>query len=339
MKAIVLRSQGPAARARFERVELPDPEPRPGEVALRILACGVCRTDLHIVEGDLPLRCAPAIPGHQIVGVVEAAGDGVDPAWLGRRAGLGWLRSTCGRCRACRRGAENLCPEATYHGWTHPGGFAERITAPLDFVYEVPAELEAVRAAPLLCAGLIGYRALRFCAEEPAAWSGLRLGLYGFGAAGHLALQLARARGAAVHVRTRGPSRQALALDLGAATAEAPAAPPPEPLDAAVIFAPAGELVPVALRALAPGGRLVLAGIHMSDCPPLPYELLYEERSIQSVKNNTRADGRAFLAEAARIGLATEVEVFPLERAPEALAALAAGRLRGAAAVLEIAPS
>jgi propanol-preferring alcohol dehydrogenase len=305
-------------------------------VLVRVRACGVCRTDLHVVAGELAPRRSPIIPGHQIVGIVEAAGAGVDSQLSGRRVGVAWLHSTCGRCRVCGIGRENLCERAEFTGWTVDGGFAEQALARADFVYPIPDGFDDLRAAPLLCAGIIGFRALRLAAlEERGGWRGAKLGIYGFGAAGHVAIQLARARGAEVFVCTRDRERhQSLATELGAAWVGGAADAPPAKLDASILFAPAGELVPPALAALDKGGVLVLGGIHMSPTPPIPYDLLYGERVVRSVANNTREDGRAFLAEAAAIPVRTRVEAFPMASANEALAALAGDAIRGAAVLV-----
>jgi len=308
------------------------PRPAAGEVLVRVTACGICRTDLHVVEGDLPVRKSPVTPGHQVVGRLEASGAGF-PLPAGARVGIAWLRRTCGACRFCLTGRENLCDAPEFTGWTADGGFADYAVAPAGFVYELPEGFSDLEAAPLLCAGIIGFRALEATGlgRAPSGWSGTRLGLYGFGAAGHVAIQIARGRGAEVFVMTRDRERhQALAAELGAAWVGGAADRPPVTLDAAVIFAPAGELVPVALAALDKGGTLVLGGIHMSDTPPISYELLYRERVVRSVANNTRDDGRAFLAEAARLSVRTHVRTFPLEEANEALVALKNDALRGA---------
>jgi len=308
------------------------PRPAAGEVLVRVTACGICRTDLHVVEGDLPVRKSPVTPGHQVVGRLEASGAGF-PLPAGARVGIAWLRRTCGACRFCLTGRENLCDAPEFTGWTADGGFADYAVAPAGFVYELPEGFSDLEAAPLLCAGIIGFRALEATGlgRAPSGWSGTRLGLYGFGAAGHVAIQIARGRGAEVFVMTRDRERhQALAAELGAAWVGGAADRPPVTLDAAVIFAPAGELVPVALAALDKGGTLVLGGIHMSDTPPISYELLYRERVVRSVANNTRDDGRAFLAEAARLPVRTHVRTFPLEEANEALVALKNDALRGA---------
>ena len=313
---------------RLEEVDAP--APGAGEVLIDVRACGVCRTDLHVVEGELEPRRSPVTPGHQVVGVVAAHGDGVSAPAVGARVGVAWLHRTCGTCRFCASARENLCERAEFTGWTRDGGFAEQLVAPADFVYPIPEGLDDHQVAPLLCAGIIGYRCLRQCALDD--WAGARLGLYGFGAAGHIAIQIARHRGAEVYVCTRDVERhQALAEELGAAWTGGTVDRPPVPLDAAIVFAPAGEIVPAALQALDRGGWLVLGGIHMSAIPPLDYADLYWERVIRSVANNTRDDGRAFLAEAAEANVATHVQRFPLGEVNEALIALKHDAIRGAA--------
>jgi propanol-preferring alcohol dehydrogenase len=339
MRAAILERPGPVDGGPLVVREMPVPVPGAGEVLVRVHACGVCRTDLHVVEGELAVRRSGGVsPGHQVVGVVEAVGPGVTaPAPpIGERVGVAWLHRTCGACRFCAGDRENLCERAEFTGWTVDGGFAEYIRAPGAFVYPIPPGVEDAEAAPLLCAGIIGHRALRLTGvdDRPGGWRGARLGIYGFGAAGHVVIQLARGRGAEVYVCTRDRERhQALARDLGAVWVGGAADPPPRPLDAAIIFAPAGDLVPAALRALDPGGVLVLGGIHMSDLPAMPYSLVYGERVIRSVTNNTRADGREFLAEAARLPVRTEVRVFTLEAVNDALLALKGDAIRGAAVV------
>ena len=329
-----LRLQAPASVETRPLVleEVPDPTPGPGQVLVEVSACGICRTDLHVVEGELKVVKPLVIPGHQVAGTVAAAGAGAE-ALLGRRVGIGWLHRTCGICRFCASGRENLCVSPEFTGWTVDGGFATSILAEADFVYELPGGFSDVVAAPLLCAGIIGYRALRLTglADRPSGFSGTRLGLYGFGAAGHIAIQIARSRGAGVYVMTRDRERhQALAEELGAVWVGGTRDAPPSKLDAAIIFAPAGELIPAALTALDKGGTLVLGGIHMSDSPPIPYELLYQERVVRSVANNTRDDGRAFLSEAARIPVTTHIRTFPFEEANDALIALKTDAIRGA---------
>lgn len=292
-----------------------------GEALVRVSACGVCRTDLHVVEGDLPLKRVPITPGHQIVGTIEGTGQ---------RVGIAWLHRTCGRCRFCLSGRENLCVDAEFTGWTRNGGFAEFVTAPADFVYPLPDNFPDLQAAPLLCAGIIGYRALKLA--DIKSWTGARLGIYGFGAAGHVCIQIARARGADVYVATRDREKhQALAEELGAAWVGDTFDEPQVKLDAAIIFAPAGEIVPAALKALDKGAALILGGIHMSPIPQFEYPLIYGERMIRSVANNTREDGREFLREAAAISVRTSVEEFSLEDANDALIALKHDAIKGAA--------
>lgn len=302
--------------------ELPDPVPRPGQLLLRVLACGVCRTDLHVVDGELPRPKLPLVPGHQIVGEVLEGGAG--------RVGVPWLAWTCGVCRYCREGAENLCDRARFTGYDVDGGFAELAVADERFCFALPDEYEDVQAAPLLCAGLIGYRSLR------AAGDGERLGLYGFGAAAHIVCQVARWEGRRVFALTRpgDDEAQAFARALGVEWAGPTEPGPPVELDAAIIFAPAGELVPAALQAVRKGGVVVCAGIHMSDVPSFRYELLWGERVLRSVANLTRRDGEELLALAPRVPVRTEVETHPLAAANEALARLRAGEVRGAAVLL-----
>jgi propanol-preferring alcohol dehydrogenase len=300
--------------------ERPVPEPGPGQLRLRVEACGICRTDLHLLDGEVVVREPPRVLGHQIVGTDEA----------GRRFGVPWLGWTCGECVYCRSGRENLCERARFTGCDIDGGFAEYAVADERFCFPIPDGYPAVQAAPLLCAGLIGYRALRMCGDAA------RLGLYGFGAAAHILVQVARSQGRRVFafVRPGDESARTFARRLGAEWAGFSGDLPPEPLDAAIVFAPDGALVPTALAALAPGGALVLGGIHMSDIPAFPYELLWHERSIRSVANLTRDDGREFLALAPRVPVRTEVTSYPLEDAPRALEDLRAGRFNGAAVVV-----
>ena len=332
MRALRLHRPAPVTNRPLVLEEAADPVPGPGEVLLDVSCCGVCRTDLHVVEGDLAPRKSPVVPGHQVVGTVSKAGPGAEEL-LGRRVGVAWLHAACGVCRFCGSGRENLCLAPEFTGWTVDGGFADLALARADFVYVLPDGFSDLAAAPLLCAGIIGYRALRLTGlGGRGGFAGARLGLYGFGAAGHVAIQIARGRGAEVYVMTRDRERhQALAAELGAAWVGGSADRPPVPLDAAIVFAPAGELVPAGLAALDPGGVLVLGGISMSDTPPLAYSLLWGERVVRSVANATRADGREFLAEAARLPVRTHVEVFPLERANDALIALKSDAVRGAA--------
>ena len=337
MLAALLDRAGPVAAHPLRLTRVATPSPGTGEVLIRVTACGVCRTDLHVVEGELACRKSPVIPGHQVVGNVERLGTGVDAVAVGDRVGVAWLHRTCGGCLYCTSGRENLCERADFTGWSVDGGFAEYTIAPAAFVYRIPDDFSDLQAAPLLCAGIIGFRALRLTGLDarPGGWRGAKLGLYGFGAAGHVAIQLARGRGAEVYVCTRDRERhQALANELGAAWVGNASDQPPARLDAAVIFAPAGDLVPPALKALDKGGVLVLGGIHMSDIPPLPYRLLYDERVVRSVANNTRNDGRDFLAEAARLPIRTRTEVFPLMLANEALLALKNDAIKGAAVLM-----
>jgi propanol-preferring alcohol dehydrogenase len=315
----------------LELVERPVPDPLPHEVLVRVLACGVCRTDLHVVDGDLPQHRSPVVPGHEIVGVVVATGAAVTQPAVGDRIGIAWLRSTCGVCRWCRRGAENLCRLSRYTGWDEDGGYAEYATAPAAYAYRIPEGLGDHQAAPLLCAGIIGYRALRRADLPP----GGRLGIYGFGASAHLTAQIALAQGAEVHVLTRDAAARALALELGASSAGAADDAPPVPLDSAIVFAPAGELVPVALAALEQGGTLAVAGIHLSAIPGLDYQRhLFRERTLTSVTSNTRADGEDLLHLARRLGVRATVTPYSLERAGAALRDLAADRVHGAAVLV-----
>lgn len=334
MRAHVLETPAPVSARPLRLLSLPDPEPGPGEVRVRVSACAVCRTDLHVVEGELPMRRARITPGHQVVGRVDKLGPGVSELAVGDRVGVAWLHGTCGACTYCRAGKENLCDKAAFTGHTVDGGFAELTIARADFVYPLPEDISDEQCAPLLCAGIIGYRALRL--TELSDWKGARFGIYGFGAAGHIAIQLARARGAEVYVATREQVHRELATELGARWVGGTFDRPPVPLDAAVVFAPAGEIVPAALSHLDKGASLVLGGIHMSDIPSFPYALLYGERIVRSVANNTRADGREFLAEAAQVGVRTHVEHFPFEAANDALFALKERGIRGAA-VLDVA--
>jgi propanol-preferring alcohol dehydrogenase len=323
-----MRLHGPGRALSCDVV--PVPEPKPGEVLIEVLACGVCRTDLHVVDGELPNPTYPVTPGHEIVGRIVAVGAGVTQHGIGERVGVPWLASTCGQCRFCRLGLENLCEHAAFTGYTAPGGYAEFVTADARYCLKIPERYADAEAAPLLCAGLIGLRAYR------AAGDGERLGLYGFGAAAHLLAQIAVAEGRRVHAFTRpgDVAAQAFARRLGAVSASGSDEPPPEPLDAAIIFAPVGALVPAALEAVRPGGRVVCAGIHMSDIPSFPYRLLWGERSIASVANLTREDGAELMRVAANVSLAPSVEVLPLEAANEALARLREGRLEGAAVLV-----
>jgi propanol-preferring alcohol dehydrogenase len=327
MRAMVLERPGTPLRL----VDLPTPTPGVGQVLVRVEACAVCRTDLHVVDGELPDPILPLIPGHQVVGRVAAIGPGVDDLGLGDRVGVPWLGWTCGGCRYCRAGRENLCDRARFTGYQLDGGYAEEMVADARFCFPIPNDYPALQAAPLLCAGLIGYRALRMAAEAFAP--GAALGLYGFGAAAHIVVQVARHQGwrCLAFTRAGDDASQRFARALGAIWAGDALGHPPEPLDAAIIFAPAGELVPAALRATAKGGVVVCAGIHMSDVPAFPYEVLWGERVLRSVANLTRRDGAEFLALAPRVPVRTAVESFPLAQANAALARLRSGRIQGAA--------
>ncbi|NMO89450.1 zinc-binding alcohol dehydrogenase family protein [Actinomycetospora sp. TBRC 11914] len=331
MRAFRVTRPGPAASFPLAPVDTPVPEPAADEVAVRVLACGVCRTDLHVAEGDLPVHRVGVVPGHEVVGEVEGLGAGVTDLAVGDRVGIAWLRHTCGRCRFCRRGAENLCPESRYTGWDADGGYAEHAVAPAAYVHRLPTGYSDVELAPLLCAGIIGFRALR----RSGLPEGGRLGVYGFGGSAHLAAQVALAEGATVHVMTRSREARELALALGAASAQGATDPPPEPLDAAVLFAPVGDLVPPALEALDRGGTLAVAGIHLSDIPVLDYQRhLFWERTLRSVTSNTRADAREFLAVAGRHHLEVTTMPYALDDAGRALADLAADRVTGAAVLV-----
>jgi len=328
MRAMVLRKPAPVATAPLQLTEIPRPEPGPGEVQVEVEVCGVCRTDLHVVEGDLQEQRPGIIPGHEVVGRVTRLGPGANRFSPGQRVGIAWLHAACGRCEYCLRGAENLCDSPRFTGWTEPGGYAEALCAPENFVYPLPEALSATVAAPMLCAGIIGYRALTRSAIRP----GEALGLYGFGASAHIVLQLARYRGCKVYVSTRGDRHQALAREMGAVWVGGADAVPPVKLQGAILFAPVGELVPVALAALDRGGTLAVAGIHLSDIPALNYQShLFQERSLRSVTANTRADGEALLRLAAEIPLQASTEEFRLEQANEALFRLRHDQVAGAA--------
>jgi len=327
MKACVLRAPARIETNPLELAEVPAPRPGPGEVLVRVNACGVCRTDLHVIEGELPPRKSPVIPGHQVAGVVEECGENARRYGAGARVGVAWLHHTDGTCAYCRCGSENLCDNSAFTGYTVDGGYAEYIVAPEDFVYALPDGFADRQAAPLLCAGIIGFRCLRLSGIQP----GGRLGFYGFGAAAHVAIQVARHWKVDVYASTRDERHRRLALELGAAWAGGALEAPPAPLDAAIIFAPAGEIVPAALKALRKGGTLVLGGIHMSTIPALDYNLLYQERVVRSVANNTREDGRDFLRVAAEIPIHTHTQIFPLREANRALNALKNDAIPGAA--------
>ncbi|MGW5128614.1 zinc-binding alcohol dehydrogenase family protein [Streptomyces sp. NPDC004069] len=331
MRAWTVTDPRPVEEGPLRLTSKPVPVPGDDELLVHVHACGVCRTDLHVTEGDLPVHRPGVTPGHEVVGVVADRGRAVNGFAPGDRVGVAWLRRTDGTCPYCLRGAENLCPASRYTGWDADGGYAEYTTVPAAFAYRLPGEVEDVALAPLLCAGIIGYRALR----RAALPAGGRLGLYGFGGSAHLCAQVALADGARVHVMTRGAYARRLALELGAASAQDAYAVPPEPLDSAILFAPVGDLVPVALRALDRGGVLSVAGIHLSDTPPLHYESeLFYEKELRSVTSNTREDGRDFLALAARHGVRATTHTYPLSRAPQALEDLKAGRFDGAAVLV-----
>jgi propanol-preferring alcohol dehydrogenase len=353
MFAQVIESPAPAEAHPLQPRDLPRPVPGPGELLIRVRACGVCRTDLHVAEGDLPPHKRPVVPGHQVVGTIEAIGPpaasesasgtpgsaaagsrpstaGLRLPSIGDRVGVAWLYRTDGTCRFCRSGRENLCERPQFTGWDVDGGYAEYVVAPAAFVYPLPEGFSDEQAAPLLCAGIIGYRSLRLTGLE----RGGRLGLYGFGSAAHVIIQVAVARGLEVYVCTRDAPHRALAQELGARWAGDTYDTPPALLDAAIIFAPAGEIVPAALKAVDRGGRVVCAGIHMSPIPSFPYDDLYWERQILSVANNTREDGRAFLEEAVRVPVRSRVQTFPLAEAGAALLALKHDQIQGGSAVL-----
>lgn len=332
MKACFLGTPARVETNPLKCEEFPDLEPGPGEVLVRVHVCGVCRTDLHVIEGELPPKKSPLIPGHQVVGRIEKSGANAGRFAVGTRVGIAWLHKTDGTCDYCRRGEENLCDAPLFTGYDVNGGYAEHIVAPEDFVYTMPEGFSDEQATPLLCAGIIGYRCLRLS----GICHGEKLGFYGFGAAAHVAIQVARHWGVEVFACTRDVRHQALARELGAKWAGGTIELPPVKLDAAVVFAPAGEIVPAALEALRKGGRLILGGIHMSAIPSFDYNLLYQERMIRSVANNTRKDGDEFLQLAAEIPIRTRVQVYPLSEANRALNALKNDAIPGAA-VLRIA--
>ena len=331
MLAWEIRRPGPVDGGPLARVDRVVPRPAAEEVRVRVRACGVCRTDLHVTEGDLPVHRDRVTPGHEIVGTVDALGADARRWNLGDRIGVPWLAHTCGACRFCASGRENLCLDPRFTGWDVDGGYAEYALVHQDYAYALPETFTDEEAAPLLCAGIIGYRALQR-ANLP---DGGRLGIYGFGGSAHITAQVALARGARVHVMTRAPEARALALELGATSVGDAAATPPEPLDSAIVFAPVGSLVPPALAALDRGGTLAVAGIYLSDVPALDYHRhLFEERTLQSVTANTRRDGEAFLREAARIGVHVTTSPYPMDRADDALRDLAHDRVHGAAVLV-----
>jgi propanol-preferring alcohol dehydrogenase len=328
VRAWVVHQPGPVDEGPLELLDRPDPVPGPNEVRVRVTVCGVCRTDLHLAEGDLAPHAADVVPGHEIVGEVDALGRGASRFALGERVGIAWLRHTCGSCRFCRRDDENLCVDPRFTGWDADGGYAELAVADERFVYRLPEVFDDEQAAPLLCAGIIGFRALRRAELPPAG----RLGIYGFGGSAHLAAQVALASGATVHVMTRSAEARELALRLGVASVGDTFDAPPEPLDSAIVFAPAGEIVPAALEALDRGGTLAIAGIHLSDIPPLQYaDHLFQERQARSVTANTRQDGEEFLELAARIRIKVETMPYPFTEADRALRDLRHDRVTGAA--------
>lgn len=332
MRAWRVRAPGPMGTKPLESVISDVPEPGPGELLIAVRACGVCRTDLHVAEGDLPVHREHVTPGHEVVGEVVATGPDTDSGYaVGDRVGVAWLRHTCGQCRYCTSGRENLCPHSRYTGWDADGGYAEFLTAPAGFVHRLPSGYSDAELAPLLCAGIIGYRSLLRADLPP----GGRLGIYGFGGSAHITAQVALAQGAEVHVMTRGEDARALARDLGAASTQGAADPPPVKLDSAILFAPVGELVLPALEGLDRGGTLAIAGIHLSDIPPLNYQRhLFQERQVRSVTANTRADARAFLEFAGRHRITVTTPEYRLDRADAALDDLGAGRIAGAAVLL-----
>ena len=326
MRAMVLEQIGEPLRP----MERPDPVPAEGEVRIAVHACGVCRTDLHVVDGELPNPKLPIIPGHEIVGRVDAIGPGVSELAPGMRVGVPWLGRTCGRCEFCESGRENLCDQPLFTGYTRDGGYATHVLADARYTFRLPDNGDDVATAPLLCAGLIGWRSLRIAGD------GKKIGLYGFGAAAHIIAQVARWQGRDVFAFTRAGDNaaQAFARDMGACWTGASDEMPPEKLDCAIIYAPVGALVPAALAAVRKGGRVVCAGIHMSDIPSFPYRLLWEERELMSVANLTRQDGEEFFSIVPRAGITTQTVPYPLARANEALSDLRAGRLQGAAVLV-----
>jgi alcohol dehydrogenase, propanol-preferring len=328
MRAWVVHQPGPVTAGPLRLIDRAAPEPGAGQLLLKVLACGVCRTDLHLAEGDLPPRGTGVTPGHEIVGEVVAAGPGVTRFGVGDRAGGAWLAGTDGSCAYCRRGRENLCPASVYTGWDINGGYAEYVAVADAFAHPLPGGFSDVELAPLLCAGIIGYRALRRADLPPAG----RLGIWGFGGSAHLAAQIALAEGAAVHVFTRAPAARELALGLGVASAQDSFDPSPEPLDSAILFAPAGDLVPAVLAALDRGGTLATAGIYLTDIPVLSYDAhLFQERQLRSVTANTRGDAEEFLRLAERLRIRVTVTPYAFEDADRALIDLAADRVNGAA--------
>ncbi len=331
MRAMVLREQKPIEESPLRLEDVPKPQPGPGEILIRVHTCGVCHTDLHIVEGDLPLHKKPVIVGHQIVGTVEAVGPGVTRHKVGDRVGVPWVYKTCGECEFCKAGKENLCLNPLFTGWDVDGGFAEYTVAPEDFSYRMPEGVDDAHAAPLLCAGIVGYRTLKLSELQP----GQRLGIYGFGASAHIVIQVARYWGAEVYVFTRSEEHKRHALELGAAWVGEAQDTPPKKIHAAVIYAPAGWIVKEALRVLERGGTISIGGIYMTPIPEMSYDLLYWEHTVRSTANATREDARELLHLAGEIPIHTDIEVFPLEEANEALRRLKHSELKGSA-VLQI---
>jgi propanol-preferring alcohol dehydrogenase len=330
MRAWVVHEPGPVATGPLRLIDRPVPEPGQGQLLIKVLRCGVCRTDLHLTEGDLPPKAPDVTPGHEVVGEVVATGPGVSRFGVGDRVGAAWLAGTDGSCRYCRSGRENLCPNSVYTGWDIHGGYAEYLVAADAYVYELPKGFSDAELAPLLCAGIIGYRALKLADLPP----GGRLGIWGFGGSAHLVAQVAIAQGAAVHVFTRGEKARELARELGVASAQDSFDPSPEPLDSAILFAPVGTLVPPALAALDRGGTLAVAGIYLTDIPSLNYDAdLFQERTLRSVTSNTRGDGEEFLHLAERLRLQVTVNPYPFDKADQAVADLAAERFTGAAVI------
>jgi alcohol dehydrogenase, propanol-preferring len=331
MRAMILEAPGAGLR----EVDLPRPEPGPDELLIQVRACGVCRTDLHVVDGELPNPKLPLVPGHEVVGIVAQKGEQVERFRVGDRVGVPWLGRTCGACRYCLGGRENLCDRPGFTGYTLDGGYAEYMLADQHYCFPIPAAYGDAQAAPLLCAGLIGYRSLVMAGDAR------RLGIYGFGAAAHIVIQVARHQGRQVYAFTRAGDEegQQFARELGAAWVGDSASLPPDELDAAILYAPVGALVPAALRAVARGGTVVCAGIHMSDIPSFPYRLLWGERAVRSVANLTRRDGEEFLELAPRVPVRTEIQTFPLAEANDALQRLRDGHIRGAAVLVGMATS
>lgn len=326
MYAMVASRHAPIASGPLEWTRLPDPEPGRGEVRVKVRCCAICRTDLHVIEGELPTQRLPIIPGHQVVGMIDRLGEGCSRLQVGQRVGIAWLRGTCGACEFCASGRENLCLATRFTGYHEHGGYAEYVVAPEDFAYEIPAVFSDVEAAPLLCAGIIGYRSL----ERARPRLGCKLALYGFGSSAHVVMQIARHRGYQVYVATRGEKHQALARQMGAVWVGEHPAQMPVKVNSAIIFAPAGELIPPALEKLERGGTLALAGIYMTAVPAMDYEKhLFYEREVRSVTCNTRADGRALLQEAAGIPIRPHTTLYPLREANRALQDLKADRISG----------